>query len=291
MLRSKTKIQIDTNMLNQGTSGVLQAPEIILNGFSLKFDRPASPRTRHFFESCGTKLEYTDSDVILTGGVIEKSKLLAFQVQISREASESNNNEDLLLPILKSCQLKKDGGKIPSIGLAFRRAVAANNEAAVEALLPHANIDEQGPESGKTALHIAAIYGRSKLAALLLKNGARKSIKDNALKTAADYATEAKENKETLLELLVEPQQNNLRKMFHPDIEATLTSAAMKEAQEQDAAGVQRNTMLDLFEFSKKHPEFMQGSRKSSNSKKYVFVPEDYDSSDESSPKISKIKK
>lgn len=64
---------------DQRPNGKVEGQAIELNGFTLHYNQPASPRTRGFFARCGTTLTYTNTEVILQGGVIPADGLRAFQ--------------------------------------------------------------------------------------------------------------------------------------------------------------------------------------------------------------------
>lgn len=64
---------------DQRPDGITEGKTIELNGFTLHYNQPASPRTRKFFEQCGGTLTYTNAEVILQGGVIPADGLRTFQ--------------------------------------------------------------------------------------------------------------------------------------------------------------------------------------------------------------------
>lgn len=93
-------------------------------------------------------------------------------------------------PFLKRCKLKKDGDKLPTSELAFRRAAAAGLEAVTRALVENAknlDINQTGTESGKTALHFAAMHKRKNVISQLIQMGAKQDIRDAQGKLASDY--------------------------------------------------------------------------------------------------------
>ena len=75
--------------------------------------------------------------------------------------------------------------------LEFRRAAAANNVVDMEKLSHdignNFNIDEPGPQSGKTAAHVAAERAHFQTIYWLFEKGANFYCKDHTGKTAIDY--------------------------------------------------------------------------------------------------------
>ena len=67
--------------------------------------------------------------------------------------------------------------------------------------------DEQGVESGKTALHLAAINGHLGVAKVLIDNAANPETEDHKLETPVTYARKASKNREQFIQLLDEAIQ------------------------------------------------------------------------------------
>lgn len=102
----------------------------------------------------------------------------------------------LVKAVLEECRTKKDDRNLPSPELALCRAAAAGKVKCVETLIKHAeniDINRQGPETQRTALHFATIYNQRGIANLLIEAGARLDIPDFNNKTAIDYMAESED--------------------------------------------------------------------------------------------------
>lgn len=85
-------------------------------------------------------------------------------------------NSNLLSKLLKECQLPKDGAQLPSPELALRRAAAAGKIKCIQGiieLVKDININEPGPDSGKTALDFAIFHSNQDVVLYLQNLGAK----------------------------------------------------------------------------------------------------------------------
>lgn len=81
-----------------------------------------------------------------------------------------------LMFVLKKCTLKKDGDIVPTPELALRRAAAIGKLDVIQELLKlvkDIDINQPGPDSGKTAIMYAKEYDRKEMVEFLRKAGAK----------------------------------------------------------------------------------------------------------------------
>ena len=92
---------------------------------------------------------------------------------------------------------------------------------------------------------------------------------DKLSKTPNDYAHQATKNKDQLLALftpITDVSERAVAKTdFHPNIEATVRRIAIDESSEKYVAEQSRSTVLDLYDLSRRRPELLQGTRKSTS--------------------------
>lgn len=88
-----------------------------------------------------------------------------------------------LVKLLMQCLTIKDNLKPPTPELAFRRAAAMGNVNLLEqlvSLVPDLNINEGGPDTGKTALDFAETHGQVEAVQYLRSLGAKSGLSDNS---------------------------------------------------------------------------------------------------------------
>lgn len=110
--------------------------------------------------------------------------------EIGNILKKSTERTGKVLDVLKKCQ-KKGELLLPCYNLALRRAAAALSAQEVKIILeeaPSIDVNEQGGENKRTALHWSIIKGMEENAKILINAGADASIKDYDGKTSKDHA-------------------------------------------------------------------------------------------------------